>query len=1619
MAELHEIRTRIDDARRRQRAQRRALDDAAVQLVALAPGEEAERFAGRGVDRRAGGETDRLAGRIEEIRREIAAERAREAAEADSLDPRRWVSQLNGAMPILLFPLRLQTRFDGDELLVRAYPDEISIEELERRLTPDELSAGERLQQAPDTSGDPKILTKREIWRGMARDYGLARAAWIRQATLAEAPPPETAATFLRIPAAWTLPERLVFLFYDEGNRLLGQEIGQPIPDGLEAGFDATRPQFGLSRRDGEIQFPPELLWQVDFAAAEKVGMALRMALNALGGNRRIKRIVVLGVRLSTDENRSAELLQELIENHRFSDGFSIVRQGTPTNVTRDTDEPSQPDPDKALAWLESDGAFTDEVIGTTAFDRESDGVRLAHALGISPAVLRYVDGADFADGSEAIAMKRALWAGTFGYYAQQILSPLFDSPSGNDPDAGERSIAAARFFYENFVFGRGPLPAIRIGDQPYGVLPVCADALDAGPQSFRFWRHDILDDFTSTLQTKMRILARAWMDAIPKLSRAGPGPNADARLLDVLSLQASSVEFFTERLIGPEYLREYVAFRDQQTGDAEFQKYTNLLTARWNSFSAAFPQLFPARPRVFDLSFFGGSWRSTVGAVGDFDRRATPLTGDVIDNLPFSEVRGIADEYPNYVRRIAELDFAAVKRGLERVGPDGKPQPVTALLYLLLRHSYLYEHVYVALRLHRHLRGTPWAAFREKELYNFLARFDTTLWDYLEGRQPTPWEVPQVGARPGSALDLIKSREELREMPNWDVFFGDVEQLHAALDVLGKLPTARLERLFAEHVDLASYRLDAWFTGVASARLLAWRVTRDDRRTTAISPRTTLRFGFGSAPLRYATGLYLGAYGWVEDVEAGARAVPVRDIPEPLIPNNRRPVTRDPDNFGLIHAPSPNHAITAAMLRSASVAQPDKTAFNIDLSSSRVRNALWVIDAVRGGQSPAAVLGYRFERSLRELRAPALQHLPKLRSDLPMPQVPAPDGGPAETIPARDVVNGLRLVQAQRDGTFPGLIAGFPQPDRDAIALAAARVADILDACGDLMLAESAHHAAQGNFERAGGVVTAAGEFTHVPSEFDVIETPRSGMALTHRLLVGMTGSAAGSQPSTPRARLEPQLNAWIKRIIGSLSKLGCTVTYRFIENDAAAQSTFTVALDELGIEPVDLVFCTDENGAGELETRIDATVRPQFEVARPGRKVDAVEIRIFAALPAGLRPVGELLPVLGQIRRLVANARGATCRDLFAPKDLHGKSPEQVENIDRGELTLRVLGRSSEDAAGRNPNSLWDRFIAARDALDPDEAADVNTWKQRLHSATLFGITEAVPALPSDVAMALDALRSQSARVRALMETRLEQASAKWTPAAQPSGNVLTLCTDVAAALLGAPFPVMPRIAPSGELAATALDLAGDRLSDWLFSVSTTREGAARLQHARVFAGSLAEPLKPLGAFQWPSQLGFWVGDTLPAFDPEQGRPVHDLVSVVVQPADTFDPTQPMSALVVDEWHELIPNEAELTGVAFHYDAPNTEPPQSLLLAISQRALANNGRWTWDELVGCIHQALTLAKMRAVSPDELRRTPLDTVLPATFLAEAATPSTISVSLLVNVSDTIARDAFSVSRKL
>jgi hypothetical protein len=113
--------------------------------------------------------------------------------------------------------------------------------------------------------------------------------------------------------------------------------------------------------------------------------------------------------------------------------------------------------------------------------------------------------------------------------------------------------------------------------------------------------------------------------------------------------------------------------------------------------------------------------------------------------------------------------------------------------------------------------------------------------------------------------------------------------------------------------------------------------------------------------------------------------------------------------------------------------------------------------------------------------------------------------------------------------------------------------------------------------------------------------------------------------------------------------------------------------------------------------------------------------------------------------------------------------------------------------------------------------------------------------------------------------------------------------------------------------------------------------------------------------------------------------------------------------SGLLLDEWVETIPNRDETTGLAFHFDRPNSEPPQSLLLAVTPQLA---GGWQWEDLVDTLHETLELAKKRAVEPDALARTGYSQLLPALMTAVTRHLTTISLDFAMNVSASLYKDA-------
>ena len=80
---------------------------------------------------------------------------------------------LNGDRPLVLFPVRLETRFFGQELRIRVFPDKIHVDTHEPELTADEVEWANTFTRCSGT----RRRKKRESTRGNNLRTGMAQNA--------------------------------------------------------------------------------------------------------------------------------------------------------------------------------------------------------------------------------------------------------------------------------------------------------------------------------------------------------------------------------------------------------------------------------------------------------------------------------------------------------------------------------------------------------------------------------------------------------------------------------------------------------------------------------------------------------------------------------------------------------------------------------------------------------------------------------------------------------------------------------------------------------------------------------------------------------------------------------------------------------------------------------------------------------------------------------------------------------------------------------------------------------------------------------------------------------------------------------------------------------------------------------------------------------------------------------------------------------------------------------------------------------------------------------------------------------------------------------------------------
>jgi hypothetical protein len=185
-------------------------------------------------------------------------------------------------------------------------------------------------------------------------------------------------------------------------------------------------------------------------------------------------------------------------------------------------------------------------------------------------------------------------------------------------------------------------------------------------------------------------------------------------------------------------------------------------------------------------------------------------------------------------------------------------------------------------------------------------------------------------------------------------------------------------------------------------------------------------------------------------------------------------------------------------------------------------------------------------------------------------------------------------------------------------------------------------------------------------------------------------------------------------------------------------------------------------------------------------------------------------------------------------------------------------------------------------------------------------------------------------------------------------------------------------------------------DPVEDWLHGVARVR---AKMHHAencmllREALGLNSDSLV-LHPVQLPYKAEEYHWMAMP-FPPEASLSDGEILLYTAltssgAPAPTY-----ACGLLLDEWTEVIPADVETTGIAFHYDRPSSEAPQTFLLALPTKL---TGTWEWNDLVDALHHALDSARLRAIEPHHIDQTRYARFLPAVVSPTTRHPITIGM---------------------
>ena len=894
----------------------------------------------------------------------------------------------------VMLPVRLETRFDAPSagrpnwhMRLRVIPDEPWFDRHDPVPETSELDSLEDLWNLVGSDGldsDKGSIA----WQSFVKRHGGGRAAWLAR-TFPPKPPNGSSSYPLTIDRPTTVRDNAIFSqIRDFPNKLEVwiKRQGQAIK--RVAVLLVLSNQLKLEPADPTN--PSDSRWWSSFTEAVRVGLAADIDIG-MSTPSDIEAIFVVGL--------GSQSPKGLFQAHRDAGRLSILSPGQATNTV--DGQPAAPvngDPDM---W--GDLVMTPNV-------GQQQAHRISRALTNQTDALTPLAGGDYDDFTPGQSMVAALWPALWGHAFKDIW---------RWPDVDDAGLWAGQFLNPY-----GPLPPIRVGNQPYGLLPTTSLAL---------WKADQNDPaIEAKAIDELNDLRQRW---VQQAEASGNVLGADTdRLLELLGRTGTSNSYAYRNMISDDVLLAILRSLD------EFYAPDDLIRSWRNS-----------AKKVLEISTEPKRRYFAMGWPKDLELALVMPT-----NLP------------------EKMTFEQVVKILVGMNPGALSYPG---VFKDIFKGALPNSLFVRLLIYVLVRTGADVALSAKNLPSELEPI------YSDASQPLNLAFR---ARQMNPQDLTLSTKEA--MIYRVVRDSALRLTHFPIDVL--------ERHMKATIDTASHRIDPWITGIAWHRL-------DNLLDEGAKTR-------------------LGIYGWAD---------------RPFLGNP------GPTTGGLLHAPSHQQAITAAILRDKAIHDPEVDRWDMDLSSDRVRKAGRLAQEVRLGAHISEALGREIERIVGSSAT-----IDALRQQFPLRE--GEEGR---------VCDGQAVLEAQP--------SDLPLNTLQRTALDEIRL--VLDTYGDLLVGEAVHHVVSGRADIAGAAMDAAAGLQSPPN-FEFIQTPRPGRPIHNSvsIVLPLRPDPVVGPNSSPGEIADSAVADFLVQMLGAADSNNWQWQVTTPE-----VSVINVTLADLGLTPIDSV--------------------------------------------------------------------------------------------------------------------------------------------------------------------------------------------------------------------------------------------------------------------------------------------------------------------------------------------------------------------------------------------------------------------------------------------------------------